>query len=159
MAQEGLISRIPITPEQVFSYITKDNCGRVFFDDLKYLGHKEFHFGSGAGWIHTVAKSVLNYEQMWHDLHVQDSFDSQFNSGLGVRPLYVDGEHKQINPNLTPKDVLVVFKEFMRVWAAREHTGYPERDWDKMQEEIASRGSTNFSRTFWFNYEEPTYRG
>ena len=93
----------------------------------------------------TPAKRVLTFiltnRQMWHDVGNVDptSQAPEFIHPEYSNPLFLDGEHTKINPRLTEKDYLLVFKEYMRRLAARKNEGSDEANWYKMQDELAEQ--------------------
>jgi len=93
----------------------------------------------------TPAKRVLTFiltnRQMWYDVGNVDptSQAPEFMHPEYSNPLYLDEEHTKINPQLAERDYLLVFKEYMRRWAARKNEGSDEANWYKMQNELAEQ--------------------
>ena len=84
-----------------------------------------------------VAQWILQNDNMWFEVHNADTFH-QSATFRGRRPLYLNDNHTKRNPHLTASDYLFVFKEYMRLWAARKHEGSPEADWEAMLEELSN---------------------
>jgi len=84
----------------------------------------------GRSYVGLVALFAFRNEQMWHDVYNQDPI-LQVPSHKGRPTLYLDAQHTRINPDITISDRLYVFKDYMRLWAARNH------NWFSMQEGLA----------------------
>jgi len=85
---------------------------------------------TGRSYLGLVVLFAMQNQQMWHDVFNQDPI-RQASSHKGRQTLYLDAGHQQINPKITISDRLYVFKEYMRLWAARNH------NWFSMQDGLA----------------------
>jgi len=83
-----------------------------------------------------VSYFLLNYDQMWHVVGNADYFIRDRN-----------------NPNLTPLDCLLTFKEYTREMAYRENTGSQEGNWYEAQSKISSIIKEKLSRKWHFKID------
>ena len=111
---------------------------REYYDDLEALSKKSFPHMNKLSALRNIINYIVSYKQMWHDVRNADP-KRQSEKFRGRQALYIDEEHKIKNTILTPLDYLKVFKEYMRIWAARKNTGSPVNDWYKMQDELAEK--------------------
>ena len=116
------------------------------FRDISGLARRLTFKGNILDKSRKVAYFIFKYKQMWHEVGNQDP-DRQSPQFNGWQPLYLDGEHKNKNPDLIAEDYLYTFKEFMKIWAARKNEGSPEKNWHKMQDELS--GYIQFHDGFW----------
>src|SRR4030042_2649643 len=86
----------------------------------------------GRSYLGLVALFAVQNEQMWHDIWNADP-TLQGPLHKGKQTLYLDAGHTKINPNITISDRLYVFREYMKLWAARNH------NWFSMQEGLAKQ--------------------
>ena len=93
-----------------------------------------------------VLHFILTEKQMWHDVGNTDPYPQSQEFKKGINPLYLDKEHKQLNPNVIAGDYLLVFKAYMQRWAARKNEGSDSANWFKMQDELADQISSHTGR-------------
>lgn len=142
MSQQEFQEKINKMNEIINCLIYVNTFSREYYNDLEALSKKSFPCMNKLSALGNVINYIVSYKQMWHDVRNADP-KRQSEKFRGRQTLYVDEEHKIKNTNLTSFDYLAVFKEYMRIWAARKNTGSPIDDWYKMQDEISEKIGIN----------------
>lgn len=107
-------------------------------DDIQGLVNRVLWRSSTQHSAEQVFNFILTNTQMWHDVRNAD-YGTQAERSLGFQPLYSDKEHTELNPHLTERDYLFVFKAYMRKLASRKNEGSDKENWYKMQDELAEK--------------------
>lgn len=103
-----------------------------FLKDLEGVSVKAFPNLPKKIAIYLTSLWISKYEQMWHMANNQDPY-RQNKKFKGEPTFYLDEEHEIKNKNIPSSVYLKVFKEFTKIWAAREKSGNSEKDWNLAQ--------------------------
>ena len=112
--------------EILFAILPRDDSLRDTVKDLEAIATKTFPDMAIEGSLLKVAYFIAGYQLMWSELgnlHPRH----QFGKYVGREPLFTDSYCRVINKKVTPKDYLLVFRDFLEKWAYHLHTGDEKR--------------------------------
>lgn len=115
----------------------KSNVVDNIYNDMKGLASKAYPELIEEEGLLKVADFILDYRHLWHDVGNQDPIRRK-ELFAQMEPLYLDLEHNHLNPKITERDYLAVFKEFERRWALGENESSSEANWLKAQIGLAA---------------------
>jgi len=120
---------------EILAYATKNEDG--YLDDILGLARKafppcEFHEKTGK---ELIVKFILKHQNMWYNGNQDPVIQKPVFRDRGIQPLWLDERHNQRNPNITARDYLFTFKEYMRRLASK-FRGFDKENWERMQRDV-----------------------
>ena len=124
----GVIGPIGVSGGILIAVAARDDSLRDVVRDLEYIAAKAFPGKTTEESLLNVADFIAGYQAMWRELGNLYPGGQSYGY-VGREPLFTDSSCEHLNPKVSPKDYLLMFKDFLRKWAYHMHTGNEIRDW------------------------------
>lgn len=125
------------TGSDLLKAIAEDEFLEGIEKDIEGVAERAFPYNPKEEAMLLATDFIANRQHIWRELGNID-ITRQSKKYAGKEPLFIDFKHRELNPSVTPKDYLQMFKEYLKVWAYRMKTGNQERDWYKALNECAN---------------------